>query len=107
MSSLLLERTPQSSGGWGVYGLWGTNKQESLSAVCCVLRAVEEVPLPRASCRLECTVNDAITEEGLLRDDSPEYVTIAPVKYTQVPHRADVRLVVTVTECESGDGVGL
>ena len=52
-------------------------------------------------------MNDAITEEGLLRDDSPEYVTIAPVKYTQVPHRADVRLVVTVTECESGDGVGL
>ena len=34
---------------------------------------------------------------GYLIDDSPEYLTILPVLYTRVPHRSDVRLVVTLT----------
>lgn len=39
---------------------------------------------------------DAIVDEKLLRSDSPAHVTIAEVQYTRVPHRRDVRFVVTL-----------
>jgi len=42
---------------------------------------------------------DEIVSAGYLEDDSPQYVEIV-VKYTRVAHRADVRLVVTLTPAQ-------
>ena len=41
---------------------------------------------------------DALTEYGLIKDDSPEYVKGIEVEYHRVPHKHQIEMIMEITE---------